>query len=53
MPANSGHIFHCEPSVFTQNLNRLPHDFTHNLAGNPLFEISRLVDLADKVGDAK
>lgn len=49
MPAVSDHIIQCAPGVFTQNLNRLPHEFAHTLAGNPLFELSRLVDLAEKV----
>jgi hypothetical protein len=49
MPAVSDRIIQCVPSVFTQNLNRLPHEFAHTLAGNPLFELSRLVDLAEKV----
>lgn len=49
MPAASEHIIDCNPGVFTQNLNRLPHEFTHSLAGNPLFELPRLVDLAEHV----
>jgi len=42
-------IIQCDPGVFTQNFNRLPYEFSHTLAGNPLFELSRLVDLAEKV----
>jgi hypothetical protein len=42
-------VIHCASDVFTENLNRLPHEFTHNLAGSPLFELSRLADLAEKV----
>ncbi len=42
-------IIQCEPGVFIKNLNRLPYEFSHTLAGNPLFELSRLVDLAEKV----
>ena len=49
MNTSSDRILECAPDVFTQNLNRLPHEFAHNLAGNPLFEISKLVDLAEKV----
>ena len=49
MPASSDRIIQCASDVFTQNLNRLPHEFKHNLAGSPLFELSRLVDLAEKV----
>jgi hypothetical protein len=32
-----------------QNLNRLPHEFAHRLAGNPLFELGPLVELAERV----
>ena len=45
----SDRIIQCAPDVFTQNLNRLPYEFAHSLAGTPLFELSRLVDLAEKV----
>jgi hypothetical protein len=45
----SDRVIQCAPGVFTQNLNRLPYEFAHTLAGNPLFELSRLVDLAEKV----
>jgi hypothetical protein len=49
MSVASDCLIQCEPGVFTQNLNRLPYEFSHALAGNPLFELSRLVDLAEKV----
>jgi len=49
MNPSSEHIIRCETDVFTQNLNRLPYEFAHNLAGSELFELSRLVDLAGKV----
>ena len=39
------------PGVFEHNLNRLPYEFAHTLSGNPLFELSRLVDLAGKVAE--
>lgn len=42
-------MIQCAPRVFKDNLNRLPYEFAHLLAGNPLFELSRLVDLAEKV----
>jgi hypothetical protein len=48
-PASSDRIIHCASDVFTHNLNRLPYEFAHSLAGSPLFELSRLVDLAEKV----
>ncbi|MGD0939055.1 MAG: hypothetical protein ABR905_05025 [Terracidiphilus sp.] len=49
MPAVSDRIIQCAPSVFAGNLNRLSYEFAHTLAGNPVFELSRLVDLAEKV----
>ncbi|MGA2277709.1 MAG: hypothetical protein ABSG00_08895 [Terracidiphilus sp.] len=49
MPATSEHIIHCESEIFQQNMNRLPYEFTHSLAGNRLFELSCLMDLAEKV----
>jgi hypothetical protein len=49
MPVASDRILQCASSVFTENLNRLPYEFAHTLAGNPLFELSRLVGLAEKV----
>jgi hypothetical protein len=49
MPTSCDRIIECAPDVFTKNLNRLPYEFTHSLAGNPLFELSRLVELAEKV----
>lgn len=49
MPAFSDRMIQCPQEVFIRNLNRLPYEFVHTLAGNPLFELSRLVDLAEKV----
>jgi hypothetical protein len=49
MSTTSDNILQFAPDVFTQNLNRLPYEFTHTLSGNRLFELSRLVDLAGKV----
>ncbi len=43
------HLIQCDSDIFTQNLNRLPHEITHSLTGNPLFELPKLVELADKV----
>ncbi len=34
---------------FCNQFNRLPFGFSHNLAGHPLFEIPRLVDLANTI----
>jgi hypothetical protein len=49
MPTTFDRIIQCESGVFAQNLNRLPYEFAHSLAGSPLFELSRLVDLSEKV----
>ena len=39
----------CDPQTFSQNFNRLPFEITHTLAGNPLFDVDRLVELAQRV----
>ncbi|HEV2274663.1 MAG TPA: hypothetical protein VGR96_10880 [Acidobacteriaceae bacterium] len=39
----------CDPTVFQQNLNKLPFEVVHRLADNPLFELPRLVELAQEV----
>jgi hypothetical protein len=49
---NTGNIW-CDPLVFRENLNRLPFEVEHSLAGNPLFELSRLVELAQEVSSRK
>lgn len=49
MANSSARAIHCEPGVFIENLNRLPHEITHELAGNPLFALPCLIDLAEKV----
>jgi hypothetical protein len=49
MPSTSQRVIECNPDLFTQNLNRLPYEFAHNLAGSSLFEIPRLIELAQKV----
>ena len=43
----------CDPTVFRENMNRLPFEVTHRLAGNPLFELPRLVELAQEVSARK
>ena len=49
MPAISDRVMECDANVFQQNLNRLPHEIAHHLAGHQLFELPRLVALAEKV----
>jgi hypothetical protein len=35
-----------EPSLFRENFNRFSFEFTHHLAGHPLFEVPRLLELS-------
>ncbi len=42
-------IFECDPAVFQQNFNRVPHEVQHNLTANPLFQIPALAELAQRV----
>jgi hypothetical protein len=49
MPAAAEHVVSCDPEVFKQNFNRLPHEVQHTLATNPLFELTALAKLAQRV----
>lgn len=49
MESSSSRAIQCDPEIFRRNLNRLPYEIAHNLSGDPLFELSRLVDLAERV----
>jgi len=49
MLTSSDRVIQCASGLFAEYFNRLPYEFAHTLAGNPLFEISRLVDLAERV----
>lgn len=49
MPQITSRVFQCSQDLFRENFNQLSHEFGHNLAGNPLFELSKLVDLAQRV----
>lgn len=49
MRSTASHVIDCAPEIFRSNLNRLPHEFSHTLSSNPVFELSRLVELAGKV----
>lgn len=42
-------IFQHESGEFSDQFNRLPFAISHNLAGHPLFELTRLVELAKKL----
>ena len=43
----------CAPEVFEENLNRLPFEVEHTLSGNPLFAVSKLVEVAVQVKNRK
>lgn len=43
----------CDPGVFEENLNRLPFAVQHTLAGNPLFAVPKLVELAVQINNRK
>lgn len=42
-------LFNHEAGDFARDFNRLPFAVSHNLAANPLFELTRLVELAKKL----
>jgi hypothetical protein len=39
----------CDERIFRQNFNRVPFEVTHGFSGHPLFELSRLVELAEEI----
>jgi hypothetical protein len=39
----------CDEQVFRENLNRLPFEVGHRFSGHPLFELSKLVELANEI----
>jgi hypothetical protein len=53
MPATHDRILQCAPDAFTQNLNRLPYEFMHNLSASSLFELPQLAELAERVAARK
>jgi hypothetical protein len=53
MAACSDHVIECRPDIFSSNFNRLPHEFAHRLSGSKLFELSRIIDLTEKVATRK
>jgi hypothetical protein len=53
MLAAPEHIVNCNPEVFSQNFNRLPHEVQHTLATNPLFQLPALAELAERVAARK
>jgi hypothetical protein len=49
MPTASQQIFKCDPAVFQQKFNRVPHEIKHTLTTNPLFQLPALAELAQRV----
>jgi hypothetical protein len=45
-------VFGGEPSLFRENFNRASFEFAHSLAGRPLFELPRLLELSRALPDA-
>jgi hypothetical protein len=39
----------CDERIFRENFNRLPFEVAHHFSGHPLFELNRLVELADEI----
>src|SRR5580700_1159686 len=39
----------CDPQQFSANFNRVPFEVRHSLAGNPLFDVDRIIELAQRV----
>jgi hypothetical protein len=53
MSARLERIFHCDPEVFRQNFNHLPHEVMHTLITHPLFKLPALAELAQRVAARK
>jgi hypothetical protein len=49
MSATRESVIHCNPEIFTENFNRLPHAVQHTLSDNPLFSIPAIAELAQRV----
>jgi len=47
--AISKRLIDCDRELFARNFNKLPHEVHHALAGNPLFQLPALVELAKRV----
>ena len=42
-------VLQCDPAIFRRDLNVLPYEIQHTLAGHPLFQLPALVELAQRV----
>jgi hypothetical protein len=49
MAAVQEHVLQCDPAIFRRDLNVLPYEIQHTLAGHPLFQLPALVELAQRV----
>ena len=49
MAAFQEHVLECDPEIFRRDLNILPYEIQHTLAGHPLFQLPALVGLAQRV----
>ncbi|MES2392831.1 MAG: hypothetical protein V4555_14390 [Acidobacteriota bacterium] len=49
MPAQIGRIMECDHKVFQRDLNILPYEIAHTLKDHPLFQLSALAELAQRV----
>jgi hypothetical protein len=47
------HVIECDDDVFRRDLNVLPYEIGHTLADHPLFQLSALVGLAQRVAARK
>jgi hypothetical protein len=47
------HSIYADQQMFSQNLNRAPFEVTHSLSNDPLFEVSSIIDLLQKVESRK
>jgi hypothetical protein len=46
---NAGPMVSCDERIFRENFNRVPFEVAHRFTGHPLFELSKLVELADEI----
>jgi hypothetical protein len=49
MTAAPDHVLHCDAAIFQRDLNVLPYEIQHTLAGHPLFQLPKLAELAQRV----
>ena len=53
MAAAAGMVMECDRELFQRDLNVLPYEVTHTLAGHPLFQLDKLVELSQRVAARK